>query len=88
MMINEYPDVNFFDTPYEALQGSDCLVILTNDQSHQNLDLELVAKIMRTKNIFDPINIIEIDQNLDTLGFRITNLGRSVNVAYQKKISQ
>ena len=57
-----FPTVHYFDSPYEAIKNSDCLVILTEWQEIKELDLNKVASLCNRKIIVDTRNIYDKDQ--------------------------
>lgn len=60
---------------YDAIDGVDCLVIVTEWNQFRKLDMEKVRSIMRQKNIADLRNIYE-PQKMRELGFNYTSVGR------------
>jgi len=68
-------DIQYCNTPYEAAQGSDALVILTEWAEFKELDLGNIKGILKQpvivdgRNIFDPLQMKE-------LGFRYQGTGR------------
>lgn len=70
-----YPRVAYYDCPYEAVRGADCVVVLTEWGGIKNLDLSQVADLCRTKNIFDARNLFEIEV-LKKYGYRFINMGK------------
>jgi len=67
-------DVDYFENPYEAAEGVDAVVIMTEWNEYRALDLEKLKKVMRgnifidLKNVYDP-------QKIRSLGFIYTGVG-------------
>lgn len=59
----------------EAVDGSDCLVIMTEWDEFKQLDLDLVKKKMRTLNIVDSRNLLD-KELAKKLGFNYMGMGR------------
>jgi UDPglucose 6-dehydrogenase len=68
-------DVQYCETPYEAAEGSDALVIVTEWEEFKNLDLAKIKTLLRQpvivdgRNIFDPVKMKE-------MGFDYHGMGR------------
>ncbi len=69
------PGVDFKAGPYEAAEGADCLVILTEWDQFRALDLERVHGLMRAPVVVDLRNIYRPDE-LRSRGFAYFSLGR------------
>lgn len=67
--------INYCDGPYEALEGADCAVILTEWNAYRGLDLERVSGLMRGKAFCDLRNIYE-PEKMRRLGFDYFSVGR------------
>ncbi|MBV8594030.1 MAG: UDP-glucose/GDP-mannose dehydrogenase family protein, partial [Caulobacteraceae bacterium] len=67
--------VEFADGPYEAMDGADALVILTEWDQFRALDLRRVGDLMRTPLIVDLRNIYR-PAEVRERGFRYVSLGR------------
>jgi UDPglucose 6-dehydrogenase len=62
--------------PYEVAQGADALVILTEWNEFRGLDLERLARIMKTKLIVDMRNIYKPSE-MHEAGFHYVSIGRA-----------
>ncbi len=69
------PDVQFTASPYEAVEGADAVVIITEWDQFRALDLERVKALMRTPTLIDLRNIYKTDA-MARLGFRYVSIGR------------
>ena len=69
------PDVQFTASPYEAVEGADAVVIITEWDQFRALDLERVKTLMRTPTLIDLRNIYKTDA-MARLGFRYVSIGR------------
>jgi UDPglucose 6-dehydrogenase len=70
------PGVDFRPGPYEAAEGADALVILTEWDQFRALDLERIRESMRTPVVVDLRNIYR-PAELRSRGFTYVSLGRS-----------
>ena len=68
-------DLDFKDGPYEAAEGADALVILTEWDQFRALDLDRVKQAMRGLVVVDLRNIYR-PAEMQALGFRYTSVGR------------
>ncbi len=69
-------DVEFKNGPYEALEGADCAVIITEWDEFRALDLDRVRQVMRRPVVVDLRNIYKADE-LRSRGFSYFSVGRS-----------
>lgn len=78
--LKSYPDINCYDSLYEALEDSKVLVLLTPWKDYYDLDFKLIKEIMSADPlIIDTGNIW--DSNLLTkLGFLYLDIGRGRHV--------
>ncbi len=60
---------------YEALKEADALLILTEWNEFRNPDFDLIAKLLKSKIIFDGRNVFELDK-MKELGFSYISIGR------------
>jgi UDPglucose 6-dehydrogenase len=67
--------VDFKNGPYEALQGADCAVIITEWDQFRALDLDRVREVMNRPLVVDLRNIYKADE-LRTRGFTYVSVGR------------
>jgi UDPglucose 6-dehydrogenase len=70
------PDVQFTASPYEAVEGADAVVIITEWDQFRALDLERVKGLMRSPTLIDLRNIYKTDA-MARLGFRYFSIGRA-----------
>jgi UDPglucose 6-dehydrogenase len=72
----EYGDrITYCKSIYEAVEGADCLAIMTEWNEFRTPDFEKVAANMKAKVIFDGRNLYETEQ-LKSLGFHYQSIGR------------
>jgi UDPglucose 6-dehydrogenase len=69
-------DVSFKEGPYEAVDGADAVVILTEWDQFRALDLDRVKTLMRTPVIIDLRNIYRPEE-ARRRGFKYASIGRS-----------
>lgn len=70
------PEIAYFDDPYQAAQGADALLILTDWPQFTELDFGVIMTKMSGKNIVDARNLLDI-KAVKSLGFAYTGIGRS-----------
>ncbi|MDQ0464506.1 UDPglucose 6-dehydrogenase [Caulobacter ginsengisoli] len=68
-------DVDFKPGPYEAVEGADCVVIITEWDQFRALDLDRVKLLMNRPVIVDLRNIYRPD-DMKIRGFQYTSVGR------------
>jgi len=68
-------DVAFKDGPYEAVEGADAVVIITEWDQFRALDLDRMKMLMRSPNVVDLRNIYRPD-DMRARGFRYSSVGR------------
>lgn len=73
--LDEIPDVEIVTDPYEAVEGAEVLVVLTEWDEFRWLDFDLVAEKMAGLNIVDARNLLESTQ-LIRRGFTYRGIGR------------
>jgi len=69
------PDVEYCKTPYEAAEGSDALIIVTEWDEFKNLDLQKVKELLKQPVVIDGRNIYAPEE-MKKLGFRYWGVGR------------
>jgi UDPglucose 6-dehydrogenase len=82
------PGVRFCDTPYEAVEGADALVILTEWDAYRALDLERIQQTMKSPVVVDLRNIYRPEE-MTLRGFHYSSIGRltpSLKTANSPKI--
>ncbi len=67
--------VTYVENAYQAAEGADCLVIITEWNEFRYLDLEKIKSLMREPCLVDTRNIYEPAQ-IKKLGFRYEGMGR------------
>lgn len=70
-------DVTYTDGPYEAIDGADALVIITEWDEFRALDLHRIKTLLKTPIIVDLRNIYRPD-TMREQGFTYANIGRPV----------
>ena len=63
------------DKSYDALEGADALVIVTEWNEFREPDFERMRKLMRRRSIFDGRNLYTPEQ-MRALGFTYYSIGR------------
>jgi UDPglucose 6-dehydrogenase len=69
-------EVDFKNGPYEALEGADCAVIITEWDEFRALDLDRVRQVMNRPLVVDLRNIYKPEE-LRSRGFTYLSVGRS-----------
>ncbi len=69
--------INYANDHYEALNGADALLILTEWSAFRTPDFDLVEKQLKSKVIFDGRNLYNLDSMIDR-GFYYNSIGRQV----------
>ncbi|MBQ7927373.1 MAG: UDP-glucose/GDP-mannose dehydrogenase family protein [Methanobrevibacter sp.] len=73
-MDDEYLDsIEFVENRYDALDGADALILITEWKEFRNPDFELLEEKMNQKIIFDGRNIY--DKKIKNLGFELYQIG-------------
>src|SRR3989338_4159504 len=70
------PGVAFKSGPYEAVEGADAVVIITEWDQFRALDLDRMKLLMKSPNVVDLRNIYRPD-DMKARGFRYSSIGRS-----------
>jgi UDPglucose 6-dehydrogenase len=78
-IVKEYPDnldkgAIFADDPYNAVEGADLLVLVTEWDEFSRLDFKKVKDIMSEKNIIDGRNYLD-KEKLQEAGFKYIGIG-------------
>ena len=74
------PGVDFKPGPYDAAEGADALVILTEWDQFRALDLERIRKAMAKPLVIDLRNIYR-PAEMKAAGFRYIGVGRGAGVS-------
>jgi UDPglucose 6-dehydrogenase len=70
-----FPGLDYKSSPYEAADGADALIILTEWNEYRSIDLERVYASMQGKSILDSRNILD-PQITQEIGFTYQGVGR------------
>jgi UDPglucose 6-dehydrogenase len=73
--VKTLPEIGYHNDVYEACDGADAVVIVTEWNEFRNLDLERVMRLLKQPHFFDLRNIYA-PQKMATLGFRYHSVGR------------
>ena len=73
-------NIRYADSPADALEGADALVIVTEWKAFRSPDFELIKKRLKQPVIFDGRNLYEPD-SMALYGIEYHGIGRSVEVA-------
>jgi UDPglucose 6-dehydrogenase len=69
------PDLDLVDDPYEAVEGADALVVITEWKAYWSPDFDRIREKLKQPVIFDGRNIYD-PTSLAALGFRHEGIGR------------
>jgi len=72
-------DVEYCKSPYEAVEGCDALVIVTEWNEFRTLDKEKIKKLMKFPNIVDGRNVYEPGR-MKEIGFNYIGVGRGNSI--------
>ncbi|MDQ7247630.1 UDP-glucose dehydrogenase family protein [Dongia sedimenti] len=72
----QMPDLDYRDDPYDAIDGADALVILTEWNSYRSLDLDRVKTLLKAPIFVDLRNIYR-PAEMQAAGFQYSSLGRT-----------
>jgi UDPglucose 6-dehydrogenase len=78
--LEELPGVTWCRDAYDAAEGADCLVLLTEWNEYRNLELPRLKRIMRRPAFVDCRNVYE-PRDVREQGFDYTGVGRSVEAS-------
>lgn len=67
--------ISYAPTPYQAAEGADAVVLVTEWEEFRSIDLDRISATMRTPTVFDGRNLWEPDV-LRRLGFTYYGIGR------------
>ena len=70
-----FNDIHYSDNVYDAIDGVDALVIMTEWNEFRALDLNRIKKSMRNNYVLDTRNVMNMKE-LSELGFVYDNIGR------------
>jgi UDPglucose 6-dehydrogenase len=69
------PDITYCNDAYDACEGADAVVIVTEWNQFRNLEMERVKQLLKQPYFFDLRNIYD-PQKMQALGFRYYSVGR------------
>jgi UDPglucose 6-dehydrogenase len=72
----QLPDLDYRNDPYDAIDGADALVILTEWNSYRSLDLDRVKALLKAPVFVDLRNIYR-PAEMKAAGFQYSSLGRT-----------
>ncbi len=67
--------IEYFESAYDALEGADCLVIVTEWQEFKQPDFDRIKRLLRNPLVIDGRNLYDRD-TMGELGFRYIAVGR------------
>lgn len=70
-----FPDIEYARSLYDAAVGADAVIIMTEWDEFKNIDLELLAGLVKEKVIVDARNLLD-PQQLRKFGFSYAMMGR------------
>ncbi|MEO5722387.1 MAG: UDP-glucose/GDP-mannose dehydrogenase family protein [Chthoniobacterales bacterium] len=73
--LKQLEGANFMDSPLEAVEGAEALIVATEWAEFGNVDLAAVKEKMATSLVFDGRNLFD-PQTMATLGFDYHSIGR------------
>jgi UDPglucose 6-dehydrogenase len=73
-------NVEWCENPYEAAQGADALVIVTEWNVYRGLDLERLRSAMRGRSVVDLRNIYKPEE-MQAAGFTYASVGRPARIS-------
>ncbi len=71
----EHPNITYTSSPYEAAEGANALLVVTEWDEFKSLDLDKIKKVMANPIVIDGRNIFDPDA-LRSLGFEYYSIGR------------
>jgi UDPglucose 6-dehydrogenase len=78
-----FPDIIYSKDAYDAVDGADAVIIVTEWNEFRNLDLERIKSLMRGNFFFDLRNIYE-PEKMRNFGFIYHSVGRGVTVRKER----
>ena len=70
-----FDQIHCFDSPYDAIRDTDCIIVLTDWHEIKNLDLHKVSQLCNKKLLIDTRNIFD-PETLKKYGFTYRNMGK------------
>ena len=74
-MSTVYKDIEYYNSLYDAVEGAEGVVIMTEWNEFRSLDLHKIKNMMSGNIILDTRNIIDMEE-LSSFGFSYDNIGR------------
>lgn len=74
---SSYPDVTFAADPYEAAQGADCLVLVTEWNEFRDLDMQNIKQLLKSPKVLDGRNVWD-PKTMKETGFEYLGIGRGI----------
>ena len=74
-MSTVYKDIEYYNSLYDAVEGAEGVVIMTEWNEFRSLDLHKIKNMMSGNIILDTRNIIDMNE-LSSFGFSYDNIGR------------
>ena len=71
------PDIDYATSPYDAAEGADCLVLVTEWDAFRSLDFAQLKTVMRAPRFVDLRNVYR-EAEVTSHGFAYTSVGRPV----------
>ena len=78
-----FPNISYCASPYEASEGADRIILLTEWDEFLHIDLNRLKHSMRTLSIFDTRNVLD-QKAYEEMGFAFEGLGRKKRSIHQK----
>ncbi|HPG09236.1 MAG TPA: UDP-glucose/GDP-mannose dehydrogenase family protein [Saprospiraceae bacterium] len=75
--------IQLADSAYQALEGADALVVITEWNAFRTPDFERMESLMKGKVVFDGRNVFDPDE-MFSLGYHYESIGRSENLNLNK----
>ena len=69
-----FPHIQYFDSPYEAIKDTDCIVALTEWEEIKKIDFDKVALLCNKRVIVDTRNMYNVEV-LRKHNFTYLNMG-------------
>jgi len=70
-----FPDLNYCASPYEAAEGADAVLIVTEWEEFRQMDWERVRRVVERPLIVDGRNMLE-PADVTSYGFHYVSIGR------------
>lgn len=81
LYLGENPAITYFEDKYQALQGCDALILLTEWQEFRSPNFAQIASLLRAKALFDGRNIYH-NLNLQAFGLTHFMIGAKANQGF------